>query len=142
MWPGILAAALYTFTIARQPTAPQFASETPQKLAVVELMEGVRLTTTLVNVDEAQIRIGMNLEPYFDRVSPDITLLRYDLPGHGATPVPGSPYGIADLSAQLGHTLPGQIRSPQHLCPTSHPTDGVEVLVPVVERALQAVLLY
>jgi len=29
------------------------------------------------------------------------TLLRYDLPGHGATPVPSQPYGIQDLSKQL-----------------------------------------
>ena len=68
---------LYTFTIARQPTAPQFADESPQLLAVVETDEGVRLTTTLVNVAEADIKIGMQLRPYFDRVTPDVTLLRY-----------------------------------------------------------------
>jgi 3-oxoadipate enol-lactonase len=31
----------------------------------------------------------------------EFTLLRYDLPGHGATPVPAEPYDIADLSQQL-----------------------------------------
>jgi 3-oxoadipate enol-lactonase len=35
----------------------------------------------------------------------DFTLLRYDLPGHGATAVPGAPYGIADLSAQAAAIL-------------------------------------
>lgn len=68
---------LYTFTIARQPTAPHFADEVPQKLAVVELEEGVRLTTTLVNVDEDAIRVGMLVKPCFDRVADGITLLRY-----------------------------------------------------------------
>ena len=68
---------LYTFTISRQPTAPQFADETPQKLAVVELQEGVRVTTTLVNVDEADIKVGMAVRPYFDHVAADVTLLRY-----------------------------------------------------------------
>jgi 3-oxoadipate enol-lactonase len=29
------------------------------------------------------------------------TLLRYDFPGHGETPVPAAPYGIEELSAQL-----------------------------------------
>ena len=53
---------LYTFTIARQPTSPHFADEVPQRLAVVELDEGVRLTTTLVNVADADIRIGMRAE--------------------------------------------------------------------------------
>jgi len=35
----------------------------------------------------------------------DVTLLRYDLPGHGASVVPAGPYGIADLSAQLAEIL-------------------------------------
>jgi uncharacterized protein len=68
---------LYTFTIARQPTSPHFSSEVPQQLAVVELDEGVRLTTTLVNVREADIKIGMRLKPYFEPVTDDVTLLRY-----------------------------------------------------------------
>jgi 3-oxoadipate enol-lactonase len=33
------------------------------------------------------------------------TLLNYDLPGHGATPVPAVGYSIADLSAQLAGIL-------------------------------------
>jgi uncharacterized OB-fold protein len=70
-------ASLYTFTIARQPTAPHFADEVPQKLAVVELEQGVRMTTTLVNVEENAIRVGMRLKPYFDHVADGVTLLRY-----------------------------------------------------------------
>lgn len=68
---------LVTFTVARQPTAPHFADEVPQKLAVVELEEGVRLTTTLVGVEERDIRVGMRVKPSFDPVSDEITLLRY-----------------------------------------------------------------
>jgi uncharacterized OB-fold protein len=70
-------ATLYTYTIARQPTSPHFATEVPQHLAVVELDEGVRLTTTLVNVREGDIQIGMRLKPYFEPVTDDVTLLRY-----------------------------------------------------------------
>ena len=33
------------------------------------------------------------------------TLLAYDFPGHGASPLPGKAYGIADLSAQLAGVL-------------------------------------
>ena len=35
----------------------------------------------------------------------DHTLVRYDLPGHGATPVPDASYTIEDLSAQLRRLL-------------------------------------
>jgi len=70
-------ATLYTFTITRQPTAPHFADEVPQLLAVVELEGGIRMTTTLVNVQEGDIRVGMKLIPCFDRVSDEVTLLRF-----------------------------------------------------------------
>src|ERR1700716_490230 len=38
-------------------------------------------------------------------LSGGFTLLRYDLPGHGASAVPAAPYGIAALSAQLAEIL-------------------------------------
>lgn len=70
---------LYTFTIARRPTAPQFQDEVPQKIAVVELDEGPRLTTTLVNVEESAIKVGMRVKPVFEDVpGSDLTLLRYE----------------------------------------------------------------
>ncbi len=38
-------------------------------------------------------------------IARDRTLLAYDFPGHGETPVPARPYDIADLSAQLATVL-------------------------------------
>ena len=70
---------LYTFTIARRPTAPMFEDEMPQKLAVVELDEGPRLTSTLVNVEPEAIKVGMRLKPVFDDIEgAGITMLRYE----------------------------------------------------------------
>jgi hypothetical protein len=71
------AGTLYTYTVTRQATAPFFADEVPQRLAVVELAEGVRLTSTLVDVADHDIRVGMKLAPVFDRVSDQVTLLRF-----------------------------------------------------------------
>lgn len=61
-------ATLYSFTVARIATLPDFADEMPQKLAVVELDEGVRINTTLVGLDESEIQIGMRLQPVFAQV--------------------------------------------------------------------------
>jgi len=70
---------LYSFTIARRPTAPFWADELPQLIAMVELDEGPRLTSTLCNVEEDAIRIGMRLQPVFDDISDkNVTLLRYE----------------------------------------------------------------
>lgn len=70
--------ALYTWTIARRPTHPLFADEVPQRLAVVELDEGPKLTTTLVNIRDQDIRIGMRVTPVFEKQADGrTTLLRY-----------------------------------------------------------------
>ena len=69
---------LHTFTLARLPTLPELADELPQKLAVVELDEGPHINTTLVDVAEDQIRVGMRVKPVFDDIVPgEVTLLRY-----------------------------------------------------------------
>ena len=69
---------LHTFTISRLPTLPELADELPQKLAVVELDEGPHINTTLVGLDEDQIKVGMRVKPVFDDIVPgEVTLLRY-----------------------------------------------------------------
>lgn len=71
------AATVYTYTVARQATAPPFADEVPQIIAIVELLPGVRVTTTLVDVAPEDVRIGMPVAPVFDHGDDGATLLRY-----------------------------------------------------------------
>ncbi|GLY71315.1 Zn-ribbon domain-containing OB-fold protein [Amycolatopsis taiwanensis] len=69
---------LYTYTVARRPTGPPWAEALPQILAVVEWDEGPRISTELVDVDPAEITIGMRVTPVFcDEPDDGITLLRY-----------------------------------------------------------------
>lgn len=71
-------ATLYSYTLTRIPTLPDFIDEMPQKLAVVELSEGVRINTNLVGLEEDEIRIGMPLRPVFAQVdSQGNRLLRF-----------------------------------------------------------------
>jgi uncharacterized OB-fold protein len=75
--PGL--GTLYTFAIARKPTGPPWADSVPQLLGVVELDEGPRLTTELVNVDPDDVKVGMRVGPVFcNEPGSDITLLRYE----------------------------------------------------------------
>lgn len=66
-----------TFTIARQATHPAFGDEVPQLLAVVELDEGVRMTSTLVGVAPEDVHVGMAVVPAFDDGDDGVTLLRF-----------------------------------------------------------------
>lgn len=78
---------LYTYTVARVPTLPEFTDEMPQLLAVVRLDEGPHLNTTLVGVAPEAVRIGERVRPVFDDRPGEVTLLRY-------TPVSSSHPGV------------------------------------------------
>lgn len=69
---------LYTYTVADRPTAPPWADSLPQILAVVQWDVGPRLSTEMVEVDPADLKIGMRVEPVFcDYPDRGVTLLRY-----------------------------------------------------------------
>ena len=68
---------IYSYTIARRPTAPPFAGSEPQLIAVVELAEGVRMNSVIVNADESQMTVGLKLKPYFESGLGDQTLLYF-----------------------------------------------------------------
>jgi len=70
---------LYAFAIAYRPPTPAFQDRVPYIAAMVELEDGVRLPTNLVDVepDSAKIHIGMPVEVVFDDVTDAITLPRF-----------------------------------------------------------------
>ena len=71
-------ATLYSFTVTRIATLPDFADEMPQILAVIELAQGVRINSNLVGLDESEVKIGMRLQPVFAEVDAKGTrLLRF-----------------------------------------------------------------
>ena len=68
---------VYSFTIARRPTAPQWEGETPYVIAIVELAEGPRLITNIVGCDPESVRIGMPVTAEFTAVTDEVTLLHF-----------------------------------------------------------------
>ena len=68
---------VYTFSVARQPTMAPFLDETPQVIAVVELVNGPRVTTTVVGIDADDVTVGLPVRAHFDHGDDGITLLRF-----------------------------------------------------------------
>jgi len=69
-------AVLYSWTVGSQAFHPWFESRLPYLLAVVELEEqrNLRLVTNLVEVEEADVEIGMPLEVTFEHLAPGVDL--------------------------------------------------------------------
>jgi uncharacterized OB-fold protein len=67
---------LHSFEIAHQILNKAFKVKTPVVLAMVELEEGPRLLTNLVNVapDPAALRCDMPVEVVFERLTDEVTL--------------------------------------------------------------------
>lgn len=96
---------LYSFTVARVPTLPEFTDEMPQLLAVVALDQGVHINTTLVGVEPGDIRIGQRLRPVFDERPGSATLLRY-------TPVESTHPSVMAAQAQAEEAVAAVAEKP------------------------------
>ncbi len=66
--------SVYTFTVARRATHPAFADRVPYVIAVVELDEGPRVTTNLVDCDVDAVAIGMPVEVVFEEAVDGIAI--------------------------------------------------------------------
>ena len=68
---------VYTYAVARRPTAPQWANEPPLVIAIVELEEGAHMTTNIIDCDPSAVRVGMAVAAVFDAVTPETTLVKF-----------------------------------------------------------------
>jgi uncharacterized OB-fold protein len=71
-------ATLHTYIINHRP-APGFENEAPYVIAVVQLEEGPRMMTNLVDVepDPRNLPVDMPLEVVFDKANDQITLPKF-----------------------------------------------------------------
>jgi uncharacterized protein len=64
---------LYSYTVVHQAFGP-FATETPFFVAIVELEEGVRMMTRIIDAPRERIAIGAAVQVTFEQVGEDLTL--------------------------------------------------------------------
>jgi uncharacterized OB-fold protein len=68
---------VYSYTVARRPTARAFEPDVPYVIAIVELAEGPHLTTNIIDCLPDDVRVGMAVEVAFDDVTEDVTLVKF-----------------------------------------------------------------
>jgi enoyl-CoA hydratase/carnithine racemase/uncharacterized OB-fold protein len=67
-------AKIYTFTVMLDQVEPKFMGDLPYVIAMVDLDEGIRMTTRIVNCKPENVAIGMSVEVVFQEVSPECSL--------------------------------------------------------------------
>jgi len=65
---------VYTFAIVTQGLHPHWVDQTPYNVVLVELEEGVRIVSNLVDCPNESIQIGMPVTVTFEDVSDEISL--------------------------------------------------------------------
>ena len=68
---------IYTYTVTNQNGSAGFRDSLPYVLAWVELEEGVRMLTNIVECPPAQVKIDQAVEAVFDDVTPEVTLVKF-----------------------------------------------------------------
>src|SRR3989441_1164768 len=68
---------IYSYTIIHQNKSPEFVHDTPYNVAIVQLEEGPRLMSNIVDIDPGELRVDLPVTVVFDRVTDSITLPRF-----------------------------------------------------------------
>ena len=66
---------VYSWTVAVQQFHPAF--EVPYAVAIVELEEGVRTTTNIIDCEPEELYVGMPVEVVFEDVTEEVTLPKF-----------------------------------------------------------------
>ncbi|MCX3058560.1 Zn-ribbon domain-containing OB-fold protein [Streptomyces beihaiensis] len=67
-------ATLYTWSVVHRNDLPPFGSRTPYVAAVVDLAEGPRMMTEVVDCEETELRVGMELAVAFRASDGDLSV--------------------------------------------------------------------
>ena len=68
---------VFTFTVVGRALHPAFRDDTPYAPVVVEMEEGVRLLSQVVDCPPDELEIGIPVEVVFDAVTDEVTLPRF-----------------------------------------------------------------
>ncbi len=66
---------VFSFTIMHRAYHPAFKA--PYALAVIELSEGVKMTSNVIGIEPSKVKCGMPVEVVFDKLSDEVTLPRF-----------------------------------------------------------------
>jgi hypothetical protein len=80
-WPTLSGQGyLFSYTIVGHPVMPWLAGRVPYVLGLVELPDapGVRLVTDVINVDPAEVYIGMPLRATFETLAEGLGLVHFE----------------------------------------------------------------
>ncbi len=72
---------LFTWTVVTLPMYPAFKDEVPYAVCLIEMEEGPRIVSRIVDVAPEDLRMHMPVEVIFEAVTPEVTLPKFKRAG-------------------------------------------------------------
>jgi uncharacterized protein len=69
---------VHSYTVAHRPAGPAFADAVPLVVALIDLDEGARMLSN-VRADPGAMTVGARVRVWYDDVTPEVTLPKFDL---------------------------------------------------------------
>ena len=73
--------SVYSFTIIHQVAHQGFEPEVPYVYAIIDLDDGARMISNVVNIDPSAVEVGMRVQVTFDDVTPEISIPKFEPTG-------------------------------------------------------------
>lgn len=68
---------VHSYSWVHHTSDPAFAAEAPFNVALVDLNEGVRIFTTVIDIDPDSLRIDLPVHVVFERLSPEVSVPKF-----------------------------------------------------------------
>jgi len=68
---------VYSFTVIHRPPSHTFEEDVPYVVAIIELDEGPRLMSNIIEVEPDEVQVNMRVEVIFDDINSMISLPRF-----------------------------------------------------------------
>ena len=68
---------IHTYSIVERPPSPQFSEDVPYIVAIIELEEGPRMMSNVLEMSHEDIRIDMPVEIVFEDVTESVTIPKF-----------------------------------------------------------------
>lgn len=68
---------IYSYTIIHQNKSPEFLNDTPYNVAIVQLEEGPRMLSSIVDIAPAELHVDLPVSVVFEKVTERISLPRF-----------------------------------------------------------------
>ena len=68
---------IWTFSVHHMGPSKAYKGDPPHVVALVEMEEGVKMMTNIVDCDPKDVEIGMDVEVVFDDVTEEVTLPKF-----------------------------------------------------------------